>query len=281
MDLSEYLLKAGLRKLQIEHSSFLPEAHAHNYAPAAIGHRHGTSRIEELRFIDCSPRTLGVLPGILCSIRRLKRFLLETNFPSQARQANPDTITIPSQRISPSGLAEAMHVHCKNLEELLIAFSDGASFLSDSVMHDLKDYISLKRLAMPEPFLLLTFDCPSFHHLLPQQLEELQIQYPMDTHAKRDLSAQQVRIRRMEALAQYRSKNVPSLKQVIWWYQQCQSAVDEDDNDGLVYDPEFDLRRLCGDFKSPGVRFERISSPYFGCTPLAKPLEFDRRSHEA
>lgn len=286
-DLTEYLLKAGLRKLQIRHVSFAPQIHVHDFAPAAIGLRHGTSRLEELRFIDCCPSTLGILPGILRSVRHLKRFVLEINCPWQVRLAAFKRHGVLGHQISPSAFGHAMHPHCETLEELFVAFSDGASFLSDSIMQDLKDYTSLKRLAIPEPFLLLAFDSPTFHQSLPDQLEKLQIQYPMgftDKLPDRDLPGPQFRISRMEALAEYRIDHLPNLKHVVWWYQQCQSCVVGDDNERPTYDPVVDLRGLCVSFKDHGVKFEWISNPYFGDTPLAKPLDIryhlDRLPHE-
>ena len=275
IDLTEYLFKARLRKLQVEHISFAPQFHAHDFTPAAVGHRHGTSRIEELRFIDCSPRTLGVLPGMLRSIRHLKRFVFEANCPWQARRVEFEKSAATNHEISPSGLGHAMRPHCGTLEDMFVAFSDGASFLSDSFMHDLKDYTNLKRLAIPESFLLIAFDSQTFHQTLPDQLEELQIQYPMgsaDKHPDRDLPGTQFRILRMEALAEYRSGHFPNLNYIVWWYQQWQSCVVGDIEEGPIYNPAIDLRRLCVSFRDLGVRFEWISKPYFGYTPFAEPL---------
>lgn len=45
-------------------------------------------------------------------------------------------------------------------------------------MGTLTDYHNLKRLAIPEPFLVELKDV-SFHKLPPSRLEELQIQYPI------------------------------------------------------------------------------------------------------
>ena len=222
IDLTEYLFLARLRKLQISHVSLAPRIHAHNFAPENIGPRHGTSRLEELRFIDCCPSTLGILSGLLRSIRRLKRFILETNFPWQVRLAVLKRQGTLDHHILPSTFGQALHPHRKTLEELFVAFSDGASFLLDSVMQDLKDYTSLKRLAIPEPFLLPHSASPSFHQSLPDQLEELQIQYPMeftDKHSDRDLPGPQLRLSRMEALAKYKIDHLPNLSHFVWWYQ--------------------------------------------------------------
>lgn len=276
IDLTEYLFLARLRKLQIRRVPFAPRLHAHNFAPAAVGPRYGTSRLEEIRFIDCYPSTMGILPGLLRSIKRLKCFVLETNCLWQVRLAVLKSQGISDHQISPSALEQALHLHRKTLEELFVAFSDGASFLSDSAPHDLKNYTRLRRLAIPEPFLLPASDSASFHQLLPDQLEELQIQYPMgftEKHPDRDLPSLQFRIPRMEALVKYRVDHLPNLNRVVWWYQQCQSCTVGEDSEGPIYDPVVELRSLCVSFKELGVKFEWISKPYFGSTPLAKPLD--------
>ena len=275
IDLTEYLFLAKLRKLQIRHIPFAPRLHAHSFAPAAIGPRYGTSRLEEIRFIDCYPSTLGILPALLRSIRHLKRFVMETNCPWQVRLAVIKSQGILDHQISPSAFGQALHPHCKTLEHLFIAFSDGASFLSGSILHDLNDYTSLKRLAIPEPFLLPASNSASFHGLLPDQLEELQIQYSMgftEKNPERDLPGPQFRINRMEALAKYRVDHLPKLNHIVWWYQQCQSCAARDDSEGPIYDPVGDLSSLCVSFEELGVKFEWISKPYFGSTPLAKRL---------
>ena len=275
-DLTEYLFIARLRKLQIRRVALAPRLHAHSFTPVALGPRYGTSRLEELRFIDCYPSTLGILPGLLRAIRRLRRFALETNCPWQVRLAVLKSGGVLDHQISPSAFEQALHPHCKTLEELFIAFSDGASFLSDSILHDLTDYTSLKRLAIPEPFLLSAPNSASFHQLLPDQLEELQIQYPMgftEKHPERDLTGPQYRIARTEALAKYRVDHLPKLNHIVWWYQQCQSCAVADDGEGPMYDPVVELRSLCVSFRELGVKFEWTSKPYFGSTPLAKPLD--------
>lgn len=287
IDLTEYLCLARLRKLQISHVSFTPRIHAHNFAPNTVGSRHGTSRLEELRFIDCCPSTLGILPGLLRSIRQLRRFVLETNFPWQVRLAVLKRQGTLDHQISPSAFGQALHPHCKTLEELFVAFSDGASFLLDSGVQDLKDYTRLKRLAIPEPFLLPHSASQTFHQLLPDQLEELQIQYPMgftDKHPDRDLPGPQFRLSRIKALAKYRIDHLPNLNHIVWWYQQCGSCAVGDDNEAPIYDPVDDLRSLCVSLRDLGVKFEWISKPYFGSTPLAKSLDIrynlDRSPHE-
>ena len=207
IDFTEYLFLARPSKLEIRYVSLAPRTHAHNFAPDTVGSRYGTSRLEELRFIDCCPSTLEILPGLLRSIRHLKRFILETNFPCQVRLAVLKRQGTLNHQISPSAFGQALHPLCKTLEELFVAFSDGTSFLFNSGVHNLKDYTSLKRLAIPEPFLLHHSASPTFHQSLPDQLEQLQIQYPMgftDKHPDRDLPGPQLRLSRMEALAKYR-----------------------------------------------------------------------------
>lgn len=280
IDLTEYLLKAGLRKLHVEHISFATRFHAHDFSPAAVGSRYGSSRLEELRFIDCSPSTLGILPGMLRSIRHLKRFVLETKCAWQVSRAVLVKNGVLDHEISPSEFGHAMHPHGPTIEELFVAFSDGASFLSDSVMHDLKDYTKLKRLAIPEPFLLLAFDSPTFHQLLPDQLEELQIQCPMgfmEAHSNRGLPPLEFQIPRMEALAKYRIDHLPNLNYIVCWYQLCDIGVVGNDNETLICDLKNNLSGLRVSFRDLGVRFEWIANPYFGYTPFAKLLAINHQ----
>lgn len=102
------------------------------------------------------------------------------------------------------------------------------------------NYTNLKRLAIPEPFLLPHLASQTFHHSLPDHLEELQIQYPVgftDQHPDRDLPGPRFRVSRMKALANYRIDHLPNLSHVVWWYQQCDSCAVGDDNEGRIYDP--------------------------------------------
>ena len=72
------------------------------------------------------------------NVRDLRRFLLETHFPWQVSLTILKRQGTLDHHISPSAFGQALHPHCKTLEELFIAFNDGATFLSNSVMHDLK-----------------------------------------------------------------------------------------------------------------------------------------------
>lgn len=124
MCLSQYLWIDHIRKLEIEHISFNTDMHR----PAFSSRSPRTSLVEELRFVDCSPQALGVLPNLLLMIKRLKAFVLETNCPASVREnrwAKPHTMR-------PYQFALALEPHAGSLEEIAIAFSNGAGLMLES-----------------------------------------------------------------------------------------------------------------------------------------------------
>lgn len=165
LNLAQYLRISQLRTLQIEHISFgMHKKGLFHFAA------RGTSLIEDLRFFDCSPQAIGVLPDILDSIKTLKRLTLEFNCPHEAttwRDAAPHTI-------DPYDLFLALQKHSNTLEELNIAFSNGADYIKDSNWW-FSDFPELKTLAIPERFLANHNDY-NYVQQLPPNLRQLQLQ---------------------------------------------------------------------------------------------------------
>lgn len=291
-DLNEYLSKPALRKLQIEHI----ERFFHN--PTHTGNP-GTSVITDLRFIDWRVEKTGILASVLPSIRHLKYFVL-------------DVVDYGSEHgLAPHDYGLLLQQHSASLEELIVAYSDdayhdGSSFPRKAlpVMGSLIGYHNLKRLAIPEPFLVALKD-PSFHKMLPPQLEELQIQYPtgvrqpvIDRQGDAE-GAPPYRLLRMQKLAKNKETLIPRLKRVIWWFQQNSEQVSlgnaprfdppdfrryyssnfsgknatrtsDDPRKGPIYGPPQDMDKLAEDFENVGVKFELVSTPFLKDTPFGE-----------
>ena len=263
-DLSKYLSKPTLRQLQFEHteSSYYKPIHTANPGSSAVTH---------LRFVDWLPHEVGVLASVLPSIKHLRHFLLEVNggwgggiFP---------------RALGPQEYGHLLEPHSASLEELVIAYSDqaychGRTFRrkESPFMGILADFDHLRRLALPEPFLVSLSDA-SFHQLLPPRLEELQVEFPMD--GKKDVYRQGnslggreslYRHWRMQKLAKSKAKCLPGLNHVIWWFQPTSRQVGMGER--LPFESE-QMEELFEDFGRVGVKFEWISTPFFKDTPFA------------
>lgn len=131
------------------------------------------------------------------------------------------------------------------LVELIIAGTDGASFLRTSWFGSLAQSQCLKRLGIPETF-LTSHDDGRSDHLLPSKLSYLQLQYPMGFNQGDDEERPQ-RIQRLQCLLMDKDLNLPLLKEVIWWdlYAEC----------GTSYGPSKDIFELGEMFGCHGVRF--------------------------
>ena len=85
-----------------------------------------------------------------------------------------------TRAIAPETIGQLIIPHASTLVQLEIAASDAAGFPSTSFIGSLAGYPNLKRLAIPEPFLVAVEDeASTFLDVLPPNLEELQLQYPM------------------------------------------------------------------------------------------------------
>ena len=252
LELTQFFYINHIRKLQIEHISFAPELHRDPFSLS----QDRASLIEDLRFIDCSPQTIGKLPDLLLLPKSLKCFVLETRCPwsvAQTPRARPHTMDAQE-------LYQALEPQSASLEELIVAFSDGAGFPRKSTIC-LAGWSKLTRLAVPEAFLVRGREKRPLHEVLPSRLRELQIQYPL---GKR-LSPQgrTLRILRLEQLAENKNASLPELKRVVVWGQ----GRDRDEADGLG-----DLVMLSGLFGSVGTEFEWCVESAFAGTPFGESL---------
>ncbi|MCJ1456539.1 hypothetical protein MMC28_006900 [Mycoblastus sanguinarius] len=253
-----------LRKIQIEHISFISELHADRFSDRPAR----SSLIQDLRLIDCSPQKLGILPTILLSIKALKRFVLEMNCPWEVTQRSPGWQEYVgwNQNVNAEDFAAAMELHSESLEELVIAFSDGATFKRTSIIETLPTFSGLTRLAVPERFLVL-LEGITFHDLLPTQLEELQLQYPMGPTTGDELAKIPSQIDRLQILAGSKSAYLPKLKYLCAWFQHWRYSG-PGASDWYLHD----LQMLATTFDDAEVNFEWLWAPDFKETPFGKRL---------
>lgn len=295
LKLEQYFRMSNLRKLQVEHISFEPEMHHDSFAGL-----QQLSPIEDLRFIDCSPQTVGVLAEILLSVKCLKRLSLEMNIPRHVVEGfNRNSHRIDWHRPGGQDYGRAINPHAQSLEELTIAFSDGASFFIRPLnaahpqasvsrtgpiipvrplvppIGSFDKFTNLKRLAIPECLLARNGHGTQFLlKLLPKLLEELQLQIPViPKDQPLDLFRdEELRTARMCALARDKDTRVPRLKMVTCWYQQYSSSSQADLNGELVYDSEESWSILEEVFGAVDVHLDRVSGPFFEDTPFGQPL---------
>lgn len=295
LDLGPYFQMSDLRKLQVEHISFESKMLRDSFASP-----QKPSPVEDLRFIDCSPQTVGVLTKMLLTVKRLKRLLLEMNVPFPVVEGF-DRNSRASDWDTPGGqdYRLAISPHALSLEDLMIAFSDGASFFirplyaahpharipeSRSIIStqihpviplvgSFEKFVNLKRLAIPESLLASqSTRTRSFHNLLPEVLEELQLQFPVVTgHEPLSLTGEEeLRTEGMRALAENKNTRLPRLRLIICWYQQYASStspnLDHDAGYGLSWN------NLRDDFKGVGVHLDQVFGPFFEDTPFGQPL---------
>lgn len=161
-----------------------------------------TSPVTTLRLLDCwrilAPRTL---PSLLRSIRVLNHFTLTFNCPWEEHESWIS--------LSPTALGETLKMHTDTLVELIIASNDAAYFVFPSYLGTLANYRHLKRLAVPEPFLLSDESKTTIHDLLPSRLEDLQLQYPMTVFKRAD-QPRRIRYARMHSLASAKPHCLPN-----------------------------------------------------------------------
>ena len=226
-DLNEYLSNPSLRNIQFN-SSY----NRFCYNTIHTGNSR-SSTIVDLRFINWLPQDVHLLLTVLPSIKRLKHFAIDVD--GQWTGPRPPLWGPPKQILVPHDYNHLLQLHKASLEQVVIAYCprayrDMEGFGYDSpelppsralpVMGSLSNFPRLKRLAIPEHFLVTHKDA-SIHQLLPPNLEELQIQIigVRDWYAN-DVSHELLYYRlRIETLAQNKNEFVPRLKRVVFWIQ--------------------------------------------------------------
>ena len=141
---------------------------------------HRTSTITDLRVMDCDDNDLDILPGFILSVKALKRFTLVS-----APYSWPPPHMRPANCNSPDWFARTLRPHQSTLVDLVIAGGEAASFLRLSVFGYLASYTNLKRLGVPETFLVHRHSS-TLHELLPPSLKVLQLQFPMGGNMEPD-----------------------------------------------------------------------------------------------
>ncbi|KAG7001961.1 hypothetical protein G7Y79_00030g064940 [Physcia stellaris] len=119
--------------------------------------------------------------------------------------------------IAPVDLGEAVSQHADTLIELNIACSCAATYLVSSLFGSLIGYRHLRRLAIPEPF-LVSAAASTLDEAFPVSLEKIQLQYPMGYTQGYD-TARPLRISRLDRLAENKEQFLPKLKTLLWWDQ--------------------------------------------------------------
>lgn len=221
--------------------------------------RYRTSPITDLGILRCNDEDLDLLTDILLSVGCLKRFTLEIYAPPWAERLITDGI-------SPDWPAQALQPHQSTLVDLVIARSDPAAFLRAPLFGSLASYINLKRLDIPETFLVQRNGF-TFHEWLPPSLEILQLQFPLQHNEDLDEELP-LRFERLEHLAENKLACLPALTRVIWWnhYYHHRDGSYLNDDQQLIDR----MDRLVGKFKEVGVKLELRSTSSFAGMPLGK-----------
>ncbi|KAL8916577.1 MAG: hypothetical protein Q9172_006242 [Xanthocarpia lactea] len=248
--LSKHLHYPSLRSLKASWPGLM-EPHGRRYFPAD---RYCTSPITSLSLKVGDGETVGALPELLRTFRALQNFTFETSCSWEGEH-------MIEHEMSPLGLGRCVSYHAATLVELVIACSNGASFPRSTLFGTLTHFSSLKRLGILETFLAKHED-RSFDHLLPPNLESLQLQYAMGSNQGHD-EERTMRIKRMSCLLKNKDLNVPRLRRLIWWDQQTECWSH------MTYGPlsaMFELRHAA---RCVGVRFQYKNASYFKDSPLA------------
>lgn len=251
LELTQFFHIKHVRTLRIEHVSFAPEFHR---APYSLPRPDRTSPVVNLRFTDCSPQTIGTLPHLLLLPESLQTFVLETRCPQSVAQAPK---ACPHE-MDAAAIQRALEPHASSLEQLVLAFSDGAGFLPTETV-SFRDWTNLTRLALPEAFLVsadatMTTTTP-LAEVLPYRLQELQLQYLLGKNLDPQQWGWGTRARiiaRLEDLAADKGIYLPELSRVGAWFQGgAAQGVGEEGLEMLGR-----LEMLQGLFCSVGVEFE-------------------------
>ncbi|RDW87840.1 hypothetical protein BP5796_03534 [Coleophoma crateriformis] len=181
----------------------------------------------------------------------------------------------PQATLAPHTFRQFLQVHASTLVQLRIAASAAAKFSRVSLYGSLKGYPNLRRLAIPEPFLVIVEDSAStLMDVLPPNLEDLQLQFPMLCMQEQDKNGE-TRVNRLKQLAAAKTQQFPGLKRVVWWSQPAECW---DDRQGLRYGPEFDMEYLAATFRNVGVQFERLTRASFDDTPFGDDIDREYES---
>ena len=253
--LSRYLWLPSLRNL------YTKRLDLQNLTPSYFypQDKRRTSPVTTLRLRHVEKQDIGILANIIDGIRALKIFTLEMYAPCYGRRE-----TMPP--VSVQLIGHSLTNHANTLVELIIASSNNAWFPHPFLIGSMTHYTALKRLGIPETFLVAPRQ-DSLRRLLPSSLVVLQLQYPMmfelgsNTENERE---HPYRIDRLRSLALHKAEDLPLLARLIWWEQHPETTVPR-----VSYRNVFDFRILEKKFRHENVEFTFVSSPFYAGTPLA------------
>lgn len=162
-----------LQRMHVNNILFTPEMGvlfpADCHRTSSIAHLEFTCSIEDWR----SGVGLSCLPNILLCIKKLESFTLEFYTGWEVSDSYINSM-------EPWEIGQLLHIHTSTLVRLEIAASDSAKFSQTSLIGSLAGYTKLKILAIPEPFLVITrSEFGTLPDVLPPNIEELQLQFPM------------------------------------------------------------------------------------------------------
>lgn len=219
--------------------------------------RYWTSPITDLSMMLCHDQALDILPDILRSVQVLKRFTLE------------DKAVLPVDPIMiddiPSWFARALRPHQSTLVDLVIARTEEATYLGKPLFGSLGAYISLKRLGIPESFLVQRHS-PALLEWLPASLEVLQLQFQLRGDMELLEEEEPHQFERIKHLAAIKLARLPALRCVTWWVQIPSRGADlpvTGDEENLFW-----LGPLKDKFKDVGVESKLWYSIFFAATPM-------------
>ena len=239
--------------------------HTHYDIPLVAFPRFGvrSSHVNDLQIVRCGALSSDVLVDLLISIRALNRFVLECRWTLGIEYGD----FLVELAESYDTLGQALEPHRVHLEELIIAGSDYFQFDRAQPIGSLEDYPALKRLAIPVHLLAgyAVTETEKALEGLPQQLEELQLQYC--TRDSTDMMFEMhmlVMLRR--SLAARKANLLPALKREIWWYHQLPGgSINRSYSSG-------DLETLVSLLQRSGGEFQMGSSAKFQSTPFGTPF---------
>lgn len=246
-----------LRRLEVEMPDFTIDDGSNPFINLSSD-LNRASPITTLCLTHCGDIDLGVLPDMLQAVKVLERFTFTISC-----QWEGEHMRTPG--ISPQAIGQSLEVHMETLVELIIAGNDAAWFLNTSLFGTLARCRHLKRLAIPEPFLVPNYVF-TLHQCLPSQLADLQLQYPMGFTQGLD-NQRKIRQARIHNLGLDKHRSLPKLKRIIWWYQQSECWSESPGRPTRYGDSEV-LTNMVALFKDVGVHFEWLSASYFDETPF-------------
>lgn len=223
----------------------------------------GSSSVTELYLHGFSNMWYYIVKDIVLSCRSLKSLIIDIGLLRGYRDTP-----------SASGIEQAIQSHQESLQDLMIALSSEELENTAAFTINITIYSALKRLAIPERFLLPRGLHKTLHGLLPRSLCELQLEHDADFGDTDEFEMDAV-VERYTILAREKAASLPSLYRVIWWF------VIPDEFFSKLAEGELhsdDLQNLVDVFQDVGVLFEGGVASEFLATPLGRDLKIDSRN---